>query len=121
VGKINLDYLIYKEFKELIKNFMGNRKFEISYGIEDEVILKNFVIYVEYKNKIFKLSAQKSFSGDSGWDYKETDTNELIKKLEDEFEKFKEKVLKFDEINEMNFDELKEKYFEEMGLKKTGK
>ena len=121
VGKINLDYLIYKEFKELIKNFMGNRKFEISYGIEDEIILKNFVIYVEYKNKIFKLSAQKSFSGDSGWDYKETNTNELIKKLEDEFEKFKEKVLKFDEINEMNFDELKEKYFEEMGLKKTGK
>ena len=41
MGKINLDYLIYKEFKELIKNFMGNRKFEISYGIEDEVILKN--------------------------------------------------------------------------------
>ena len=121
VGKINLDYLIYKEFKELIKNFMGNRKFEISYGIEDEIILKNFVIYVEYKNKIFKLSAQKSFSGDSGWDYKETNTNELIKKLEDEFEKFKEKVLKFDEINEMNFDELKEKYFEEMGLKKIEK
>ena len=77
--------------------------------------------YNEYKNKIFKLSVQKSFSGDNGWDYKETDTNELIKKLEDEFEKFKEKVLKFDEINEMNFDELKEKYFEEMGLKKTGK
>ena len=83
--------------------------------------IKNFVIYVEYKNRIFKLSAQKSFSGDSGWDCKETNTNELIKKLEDEFEKFKEKVLKFDEINEMNFDELKEKYFQEMGLKKIGK
>ena len=121
MGKINLDYLIYKEFKELIKNFMGNRKFETSYGIENEIILKNFVIYVEYKNRIFKLSAQKSFSGDSGWDYKETDTNELIKKLEYEFEKFKEKILKFDKINEMNFDELKEKYFEEMGLKKIGK
>ena len=121
MGKINLDYLIYRGFKELIEDFMENRKFETSYGIEDEVILKNFVIYVEYKNRIFKLSAQKSFSGDSGWDYKETDTNELIEKLEDEFEKFKEKVLKFDEINEMDFDELKEKYFQEMGLKKIGK
>ena len=121
MGKINLDYLIYRGFKELIEDFMENRKFETSYGIEDEVILKNFVIYVEYKNRIFKLSAQKSFSGDSGWDYKETNTNELIEKLEDEFEKFKEKVLKFDEINEMDFDELKEKYFQEMGLKKKGK
>ena len=94
--KINLDYLIYKGFKELIKDFMGNRKFETSYEIEDQKILKKFVIYVEYKDRIFKLSAQKSFSGDSGWDYKETDTNELIKNLENEFEKFKEKVLKFD-------------------------
>ena len=121
MGKINLDYLIYRGFKELIEDFMGNRKFETSYGIENEIILKNFVIYVEYKNRIFKLSAQKSFSGDSGWDYKETNTNELIEKLEEEFEKFKEKILKLDKINEMNFDELKEKYFEEMGLKKTGK
>nr|DAM97482.1 MAG TPA: hypothetical protein [Caudoviricetes sp.]DAX51491.1 MAG TPA: hypothetical protein [Caudoviricetes sp.] len=121
MGKINLDYLIYRGFKELIEDFMGNRKFETYYDIEDQMILKNFVVCVEYKNRLFKLSAQKSFSGDSGWDCKETNTNELIKKLEDEFEKFKEKVLKFDEINEMNFDELKEKYFQEMGLKKIGK
>ena len=121
MGKINLDYLIFRGFKELIEDFMETREFETSYGIEDEMILKNFVIYVEYKNRIFKLSAQKSFSGDSGWDYKETNAKELIEKLEDEFEKFKEKVLKFDKINEMNFDELKEKYFQEMGLKKIGK
>ena len=121
MGKINLDYLIYRGFKELIEDFMGNRKFETYYDIEDQMILKNFVVCVEYKNRLFKLSAQKSFSGDSGWDCKETNANELIKNLEDEFEKFKEKVLKFDEIDKMNFEELKEKYFEEMGLKKIGK
>ena len=29
MGKINLDYLIYRGFKELIEDFMGNRKFEL--------------------------------------------------------------------------------------------
>lgn len=117
--KINLDYFIYKEFKELIKNFMGNRKFEISYEIEDEVILKNFVVYVEYKNREFKLLTQKSFSGDSGWDYKETDSDKLIEKLESEFEKFKNKILEFDKVNKLSVEELKEEYFKKMGLKKS--
>ena len=116
--KIDLYYLIYKEFKELIENFMGNRKFEISYGTENEIILKNFVIYVEYQNRIFKILSQKSFSGDSGWDYRETEPNELIKNLEIEFEKFKDKVLEFDKVNKMGLEELREKYFSVLGIKK---
>jgi len=116
--KIDLYYLIYKEFKELIENFMGNRKFKISYGTENEIILKNFVIYVEYQNRIFKILSQKSFSGDSGWDYRETEPNELIKNLEIEFEKFKDKVLEFDKVNKMGLEELREKYFSVLGIKK---
>lgn len=114
--KIDLYYLIYKEFKELIENFMGNRKFKISYGTENEIILKNFVIYVEYQNRIFKILSQKSFSGDSGWDYRETEPNELIKNLEIEFEKFKDKVLEFDKVNKMGLEELREKYFSVLGI-----
>lgn len=118
MGKVDLYHLIYKGFKELIEDFMGDRKFEISYGIENEIILKNFVIYVEYQDRIFKILAQKSFSGDSGWDYRETEPNELIENLENEFEKFKDKVLEFERVNNMSPEELKDKYFSNMGLKK---
>ena len=116
--KIDLYYLIYKEFKELIENFMGKRKFKISYGTENEIILENFVIYVEYQNRMFKILSQKSFSGDSGWDYRETGPDELIKNLEIEFEKFKDKVLEFDKVNKMGLEELREKYFSVLGIKK---
>jgi hypothetical protein len=118
MGKVDLYHLIYKGFKELIEDFMGDRKFKISYGTENEIILKNFVIYVEYQDRIFKILAQKSFSGDSGWDYRETEPNELIENLENEFEKFKDKVLEFERVNDMSPEELKDKYFSKMGLKK---
>ena len=115
--KMDVYYLIYKECTELINNVMGDRKFEISYGTENEIILENFVIYVEYQDRIFKILAQKSFSGDSGWDYRETEPDELIENLENEFEKFKDKVLEFDKVNKMGLEELREKYFSVLGIK----